>query len=109
MMDTPPIQNNYAFIILYTWRIVKLNLQEALKEIERLNKIIEEKDKELEELRKKKNAGRKKNNAQWKESYNSFVKLYEQGLAMVDIIDKLECSRRTCYRYKSYYDNLVKK
>lgn len=85
-----------------------MNLEEALKEIERLNQIISEKDKEIEDLRKKKNAGRKKNNAQWQESYNDFVKLYEQGLSMVEIIDKSECSRRTCYRYKTYYDNLMK-
>lgn len=87
----------------------KMYLEEALKEIERLNRIIEEKDAEIEELRKKKNAGRKKNNAKWQESYNAFVNLYEQGLSMVEIIDKSECSRRTCYRYKSYYDSLMKK
>lgn len=85
-----------------------MNLEEALKEIERLNQIISEKDREIGELRKKKNAGRKKNNAQWQESYNDFVKLYEQGLSMVEIIDKSECSRRTCYRYKAYYDKLMK-
>ena len=86
-----------------------MNLEDALREIERLNRIIEEKDAEIEVLRKKKNAGRKKNNAQWKESYDAFVALYEQGLTMVEIVEKSECSRRTCYRYKSYYDSLVKK
>ena len=59
-------------------------------------------------LRKKKNAGRKPNNAQWQASYNAFVALYEQGLPMVEIVERSECSRRTCYRYKSYYDNLMK-
>ena len=85
-----------------------MNLEEALTEIERLNQIIKDKDEELEVLRSKKNAGRKKNNAQWQESYNAFVELYEQGLSMVEIIDQSECSRRTCYRYKSYYDNMKK-
>ena len=85
-----------------------MNLEEALKEIERLNQIIKEKDEELEVLRKKKNAGRKPNNAQWQASYNAFVELYEQGLPMVEIVERSECSRRTCYRYKSYYDNLMK-
>ena len=85
-----------------------MNLEEALKEIERLNQIISEKDKEIELLRKKKNAGRKKNNAQWQESYNEFVKLYEQGVPMVEIVERSECSRRTCYRYKEYYDKMFR-
>lgn len=85
-----------------------MNLEEALVEIDRLNQIIIEKDRELEELRRKKNAGRKKNNAKWQESYKAFVELYEQGIDMVEIVDTLEVSRRTCYRYKSYYDNLIK-
>ena len=87
---------------------LKMTLQDALREIERLQEVIRQKDIEIEELKKKKNAGRKKNNTQWQESYNAFVELYEQGLSMVEIIDKSECSRRTCYRYKSYYDNLNK-
>lgn len=86
-----------------------MNLEEALKEIERLNKVIIEKDREIEELRKKKNAGRKKNNKQWQETYNAFVELYEQGVPMVEIVDKSKCSRRTCYRYKAYYEALTKK
>ena len=83
-----------------------MTLEDALKEIEYLNKLIEQKDNEIEELRKRKNAGRKKNNAQWQESYNSFVKLYEQGLSMMEIINSSEISRRTCYRYKAYYDSI---
>ncbi len=85
-----------------------MNLEEALKEIERLNQIIAERDKEIEELRNKKNAGRKPQNEKWQESYNAFVDLYEQGMSMVEIIEKTEYSRRTCYRYKQYYDNLNK-
>lgn len=85
-----------------------MNLEEALKEIERLNKVIIEKDREIEELCKKKNAGRKKNNEQWQESYNAFAELYEQGVSMLEIVNKMECSRRTCYRYKAYYEALKK-
>ena len=85
-----------------------MNLEEALNEIERLNRIIKEKDEEIEQLRVKKNAGRKKNNAQWQESYNAFVALYEKGMTMVEIIDKSECSRRTLYRYKAYYEAFEK-
>lgn len=83
-----------------------MNLEEALKEIERLKRVIKEKDNEIEKLRAKKNAGRKKNNAQWQESYNAFVELYEKGMTMIEIIDKSECSRRTLYRYKAYYEAL---
>lgn len=85
-----------------------MTLEQALKEIERLNLVIEAKDKELEDLRKKKNAGRKKNNAKWQASYNAFVELYEQGLSMSEIVEHSTCSRRTCYRYKTHYDNLKK-
>ena len=85
-----------------------MNLEAALKEIERLNRIIAEKDREIERLREQKKAGRKKNNAQWQESYNRFVELYENGMSMVEIIDSSECSRRTLYRYKAYYEALKK-
>ena len=81
-----------------------MNLEEAIKEIERLEKVILEKDREIEKLRQKKNAGRKKNNVQWQESYRAFVELYESGMTMIEIIDKSECSRRTLYRYKAYYE-----
>ena len=83
-----------------------MNLEEALVEIARLNQIIKLKDEERENLKKQKNAGRKKNNEQWQKSYNAFVELYESGLPMVEIINLSECSRRTCYRYKEYYDRL---
>ena len=85
-----------------------MTLEEALLEIERLNKVIEFKNEEIEALKKKKNAGRKKNNEQWQKSYNAFVELYEQGLPMVEIISMSDCSRRTCYRYKEYYDKMKK-
>lgn len=85
-----------------------MKLEEALKEIERLNRVIIEKDREIKRLRSQKNAGRKKNNAQWQESYNAFVELYENGMSMVEIVDKSECSRRTLYRYKAYYEALRK-
>ena len=85
-----------------------MTLEEALLEIERLNKVIEYKNEEIEALKKKKNAGRKKNNEQWQKSYNAFVVLYEQGLPMAEIVNQSECSRRTGYRYKEYYDKLKK-
>lgn len=85
-----------------------MNLEEALKEIERLNEILKEKEEEIEALRKKKNAGRKPKNEKWQASYNAFVELYEQGLPMVEIVKRSEASRRTCYRYKTYYENLMK-
>ncbi len=86
-----------------------MTLEEALKEIERLNLIIEDQEKEIEKLRLKKNAGRKPNNEKWQKSYNAFVTLYEQGFSMAEIVEQSSCSRRTCYRYKTYYDNMKKK
>ncbi len=88
---------------------VDMTLEEALKEIDRLNLIIEDQEKEIEKLRLKKNAGRKPNNEKWQKSYNAFVDLYEQGLTMAEIVEQSTCSRRTCYRYKTYYDNMKKK
>lgn len=86
-----------------------MTLEEALKEIERLNWIIADQEKEIEKLKQKKNAGRKPFNEKWQKSYNAFVILYEQGLSMAEIIEQSACSRRTCYRYKTYYDNMKKK
>ena len=85
-----------------------MNLEEALKEIERLKEVIQAKDEELEILRKKKNAGRPPRGASWQKTYNEFVKLYEKGLPMVEIVAKSSSSRRTCYRYKAYYESLKK-
>ena len=41
-------------------------------------------------------------------SYNDFVALYEDGLTIMDIVDRGDISRRTAYRYKAYYDGLKK-
>lgn len=86
-----------------------MTLEEAQKEIERLNYIIEDQKKEIEHLRQQKTAGRKPKNEKWQASYHAFVELYEQGLSMAEIVEQSDCSRRTCYRYKTYYDNLKKK
>ena len=85
-----------------------MTLNEALKEIERVNEVIKKQEEELEILRKKKNAGRPPRGASWQKTYNEFVKLYEQGLPMVDIVEQCSTSRRTCYRYKAYYESLKK-
>lgn len=86
-----------------------MTLDEALKEIERLNYIIEDQQTEIEKLRQQKTAGRKPKNEKWQASYHAFAALYEQGLSMAEIVEQSDCSRRTCYRYKAYYDNLKKK
>lgn len=82
-----------------------MNLEQALAEIDRLNKIIEEQNVELEELRKRKVAGRRKNDEHWQASYNKWLELYKQGGSVLDISCKAGISRRTFYRYKSYYNN----
>lgn len=81
-----------------------MKLQEALSEIKRLQEVIDQKDKEIAELRMKKNAGRKKQNIKWQTSYEVWMKLYESGKSIIEIINDTSYSRRTCYRYKAYYD-----
>lgn len=86
-----------------------MTLEEALQEIERLKTVIREKDNIIEKLKKKKNAGRPPQNAKWQASYDYFVSLYEDGLTMAEIVERSECSRRTCYRYKTYYEAMKEK
>lgn len=61
---------------------------------------------ELEEYRGRKFAGRQKHDAKWMESYNDFVIQYENGKSIMEIVDQGKISRRTAYRYKTYYDEL---
>ena len=63
---------------------------------------------QLEHYQSAKPAGRKKHNEAWMASYNSFVVDYENGLSIMEIVDKGDISRRTAYRYKAYYDMMKK-
>ena len=88
--------------------IMITNLEEALiyiSELEAENKALRE---ELEQYKKIKPAGRKKHNEIWMASYNDFVMKYESGMSIMEIVNQGEISRRTAYRYKAYYDEMVK-
>ena len=37
-----------------------------------------------------------------------FVVKYESGMTIMEIVNQSDISRRTAYRYKSYYDELKK-
>lgn len=81
-----------------------MTLRQALTEIERLNVLVAEKEAEIDELKKRKPAGRRAHDKTWQASYNGWVKLYESGMKIMDIVDTTDYSRRTCYRYKAYYE-----
>lgn len=81
-------------------------LEEALKyiaELEAENKAFRE---EVEHYRSRNRAGRKKHDEAWQTSYNDFVVKYEGGMSIMEIVNQGEISRRTAYRYKSYYEAL---
>ncbi|MBR5798814.1 MAG: helix-turn-helix domain-containing protein [Lachnospiraceae bacterium] len=83
-------------------------LEEALQYIAKLeeeNKVLRE---ELEHYRSRNRAGRKKHDEVWLVSYNDFVAKYESGMSIMEIVNQGEISRRTAYRYKAYYDMLMK-
>lgn len=82
-------------------------LEEALNyisELEAENKALRE---ELEHFRSLKPAGRKKHDESWMASYNDFAKKYESGMSIMEIVNQGQISRRTAYRYKAYYDELL--
>ena len=94
------------------WRNIKMdkviNIEEALKRIEELEKENAELREELEYYRNRKLSGRQKHNAKWMAIYNDFVDCYENGMTMIEIARRNNVSERTIYRYKAYYDKMRK-
>ena len=86
-----------------------INIEEALKRIEELEKENAKLREELEYYRNRKLSGRQKHNAKWMAIYNDFVVGYESGMTMVEIAKRNNVSERTIYRYKAYYDKMKKK
>ena len=86
-----------------------INIEEALKRIEELEKENAELREKLEYYRNRKLSGRQKHNAKWMAIYNDFVVGYESGMTMVEIAKQNNVSERTIYRYKAYYDKMKKK
>lgn len=83
-----------------------INIEEALKRIEELEKENAKLREELEYYRNRKLSGRQKHNAKWMAIYNDFVVGYESGMTMVEIAKRNNVSERTIYRYKAYYDKV---
>ena len=83
-------------------------LEEALIYIDKLEKENAVLRKELEHYRNRKVSGRKKHDEIWMASYNDFVLKLESGMSIMEIVKQGEISRRTAYRYKAYYDEMIK-
>ncbi len=89
---------------------MKINtLEDALKRIEELEKEVAELKVENEKLKSRNFGGRKKHDEAWMASYNDFIKEYEKGKALMEIVAEGNVSRRTAYRYLAYYKELNKK
>ena len=85
-----------------------INIEEALKRIEELEKENADLREELEYYRNRKLSGRQKHNSKWMAIYNDFVAGHESGMTMVEIAKRNNVSERTIYRYKAYYDKMKK-
>ena len=93
-----------------------MTLEEALARIDELeeeNRLLEEENQglrtEIEHYHKKNPAGRKKHDAAWMKTYHEFAARFESGMSIADIVAEGKISRRTAYRYKAYYDQLMRK
>lgn len=85
-----------------------MNLQEALARIEYLEKENAYLKKELNRYKRYKPQGRKVHDEKWMESYKVWEELYDKGFTVMDIVSQTGISRRTCYRYKAYYEERKK-
>lgn len=85
-----------------------MNLESALKRIHELEEENARLKEELNEYKNRKMSGRKKHDEKWMASFWDWAVLYESGMTIMEIVEKSEISRRTCYRYKAYYEELKK-
>ena len=86
---------------------MKINsLEEANKRIQELENEIKVLREENERLKNRNFGGRKKHDDTWTASYNDFVAKYEGGMTIMEIVNEGDISRRTAYRYLSYYREL---
>jgi len=85
------------------------SLEQALKRIEELEAENTQLKAELEIYKNRNYGGRKKHNEAWMQSYNDFAIKYKGGMTLMEIVAEGEISRRTAYRYKAYYEELMQK
>lgn len=82
-------------------------LEEAKMRINELEKENEELKAEIERLKARNLGGRKKHDEAWRTSYQEFAIKYESGMTIMEIVKVGQISRRTAYRYKAYYDEMI--
>ena len=82
-------------------------LEEAKMRINELEKENEELKAEIERLKARNLGGRKRHNEAWMASYQEFALKYEAGMTIMEIVKEGQISRRTAYRYKAYYDEMI--
>lgn len=82
-------------------------LEEAKMRINELEKENEELKAEIERLKARNLGGRKRHNEAWMASYQEFAIKYEDGMTIMEIVKEGQISRRTAYRYKAYYDEMI--
>ena len=84
-------------------------LEEALRRIRELESENEQLRAQLAVYQNRNTGGRKKHDEAWMASYQDFVVKYERGMTIAEIVSQGRISRRTAYRYKSYYNEMGKK
>lgn len=82
-------------------------LEEAMTHIDELEIENEELRAEIERLKARNLGGRKRPNAAWMASYQEFAIKYEAGMTIMEIVKEGQISRRTAYRYRAYYDEMI--
>ena len=82
-------------------------LEEAKMRINELEQENEELKAEIERLKARNLGGRKRHNEAWMASYQEFAIKYEAGMTIMEIVKEGQISRRTAYRYKAYYDEMM--
>ena len=82
-------------------------LEEAMTHIDELEIENEELRAEIERLKARNLGGRKRHNAAWMASYQYFAIKYEAGMTLMEIVKEGQISRRTAYRYRAYYDEMI--
>ena len=76
----------------------------------RINELEQENEElkaEIERLKARNLGGRKRHNEAWMASYQEFAIKYEAGMTIMEIVKEGQISRRTAYRYKAYYDEMI--
>ena len=82
-------------------------LEEAMTHIDELEIENEELRAEIERLKARNLGGRNRHNAAWMASYQEFAIKYEAGMTIMEIVKEGQISRRTAYRYRAYYDEMI--